>query len=98
MGAWLDVNGESIYGTQPGPIQGEAAYRTTQTGDTVYLHVFDWPADGRIALPDLDMSSATWLDANCDAALSLTREGGQLVIQGPAEAPNEHVTVIKLEG
>ncbi len=96
MGAWLEVNGDSIYGTQPGPIQGEAAYRTTQKGDAVYLHVFAWSADGRIALSDLDASAATWLDASCDAALSLSREGGQLVIQGPAEAPNEHVTVIKL--
>ena len=24
MGAWLDLNGESIYGTQPGPIQGQS--------------------------------------------------------------------------
>ena len=97
MGAWLDVNGESIYGTQPGPIQGAAAYRTTQNGDTVYLHVFDWPADGRFALPGLDASSATWLDASCDAALSLAREGDQLLIQGPSAAPSERVTVIKLE-
>jgi len=96
MGAWLDLNGESIYGTQPGPIQGNPQYRTTQKGDTVYAHVFDWPADGRIELPGLDASAATWLDADCDAALSLSREGDMLVIQGPAEAPSEHVTVIRL--
>ncbi|MDE2852904.1 MAG: alpha-L-fucosidase [Chloroflexota bacterium] len=97
MGAWLDVHGESIYGTQPGPIQGEAAYRTTQKGGAVYLQVFDWPADGRLALRDLDASSATWLDAATDAALSLSRADGQVVIQGPAAGPNEHVTVIRLE-
>ena len=96
MGAWLDVNGESIYGTQPGPIQGQSQYRTTQNDNVVYLHVFDWSPDGRIALSGLEASSATWLDANCDAALDLSREGYQLVLQGPAAAPNEHVTVIKL--
>ncbi|MCY3918121.1 MAG: alpha-L-fucosidase [Chloroflexi bacterium] len=97
MGAWLDLNGESIYGTQPGPIQGEAAYRTTQKGDAVYLHVFDWPADGGIALPDLAASSASWLDASCDATLSLSRDGESTTILGSAEAPKEHVTVIRLQ-
>ncbi len=97
MGAWLDVNGDSIYGTQPGPIQGQTAYRTTQKGDTVYAHVFDWSADGKITLSGLEAASATWLNANCDAALELNREGDRLVLQGPSAAPNEHVTVIKLK-
>ena len=95
MGAWLDVNGESIYATQPGPIQGDAAYRTTQKGGAIYVHVFDW-GDGRFALSGVDATAASWLDASCDADLSLSRACGQLMIQGPAEAPNEHVTVIKL--
>ncbi len=96
MGAWLAVNGESIYGTRPGPIQGDERYRTTQKDDSVYVHVFDYPADGRIALGDLAASSVSWLDGSCDAAISLSRVNGQLAIQGPAEAPDEHVTVIKV--
>ena len=45
MGGWLDLNGESIYGTAPGPHSGRSSlkYRTTQKGDSVYLHVFEWP-------------------------------------------------------
>ena len=97
MGAWLDVHGESIYGTMPGPIQGDESWRTTQKGDNIYLQVFEWPADGRIVLPDLDASSAGWLDAKIDAALSLSREGDVLVLRGPSAMPNEHVTVIRLE-
>jgi alpha-L-fucosidase len=97
MGAWLDVHGESIYGTMPGPIQGDESWRTTQKGDNIYLQVFEWPADGRFVLPDLDASSAGWLDAKIDAALSLSREGDVLVLRGPSAMPNEHVTVIRLE-
>ena len=97
MGGWLAVNGESIYGTQPGPIQGDERIRTTQRGAAIYVHVFDWPADGRIALGDLDIASASWLDGSCAAPISLTREDGQSVIQGPSYAPNEHVTVIRLK-
>ena len=97
MGAWLDVHGESIYGTMPGPIQGDESWRTTQKGDNIYLQVFEWPADGRFVLPDLEASSAGWLDAKIDAALSLSREGDVLVLRGPSAMPNEHVTVIRLE-
>ncbi len=96
MGAWLDVHGEAIYGTTPGPIQGLDCCRTTQTDDAVYLHVFDWPASGRLVLPKLDIQSAEWLDAAVAAPLSLSQEGDSTVILGPAAAPNEHVTVIKL--
>ncbi|MFW5836265.1 MAG: alpha-L-fucosidase, partial [bacterium] len=45
MGAWLDTNGESIYGSKAGPLQGLTWGRTTAKGSTVYLHVFDWPSD-----------------------------------------------------
>ncbi len=96
MGAWLEAHGESIYGTQPGPLQGMDGYRTTQKGDTIYLHVFDWPASGRLILPELDAQSASWLDASLDAPLSVKCVGGSSTILGPAAAPNEHVTVIKL--
>ena len=96
MGAWLNANGEAIYGTQPGPLQGVDWCRTTRAGDSVYLHVFDWPPSGRLVLPGLDASHAAWLDASVDAPLSLTREGGNAVIIGPAAAPDAHVTVIKL--
>ncbi|MCY3780750.1 MAG: alpha-L-fucosidase, partial [Chloroflexi bacterium] len=97
MGAWLDVHGEAIYGTEPGPIQGLDGRRTTQKGDAVYLHIFDWPANGRLVLPKLDVQSAGWLDASVAAPLAVNHEGDSTVILGPAAAPNEHVTVIRLE-
>ena len=97
MGAWMDVHGESVYGTVPGPIQGLDWCRTTQKGDTVYLHVFDWRSNGRLVLPKLDVQSASWVDSSLDAPLALNREGDSTVILGPAAAPNEHVTVIKLQ-
>ncbi len=96
MGAWLDVHGEAIYGTQPGPIQGQERLRTTQKGETTYVHVFDWPADGKVSLPRLDVSSAEWLDSSVDAPLSLAHTGDSSSITGPANAPNAHVSVIKL--
>ena len=43
IGEWLKVNGDSIYGTTYGPLQNLPFGRTTAKGDTIYLHVFDWP-------------------------------------------------------
>ena len=96
MGAWLDAHGESIYGTIPGPLQGQDGYRTTQKGDAVYVHIFDWPASGRLVLPELDVKSGSWLDSAVDSPLAVNCVGDSTVILGPAAAPNEHVTVIKL--
>ena len=96
MGEWIDIHGDSIYGTVPGPIQGVDWCRTTQKGDTVYLHIFEWADDGRFVLPGTDLSSAAWLDVSLDAALSLSRVGDALVLQGPSQMPNGHTTVICL--
>ena len=43
VGRWLDTNGEAIYVTRPGPLQGRPDLRTTARGSTVYLHAFNWP-------------------------------------------------------
>ncbi len=96
IGEWLEIHGESIYGTDPGPIQGLDGCRTTQKADVIYLHVVDWPEGGRFILPNLEVESAGWLDSSLSAPLSLSHEGSQTVIEGPAAMPGEHVTVICL--
>ena len=45
IGRWLKANGDAIYATQPGPLQGLEDMRTTARGSTVYLHAFNWPGD-----------------------------------------------------
>ena len=40
MGAWLEKNGESIYGTRGGPVKPGPGFVTTRKGNTVYLHAF----------------------------------------------------------
>ncbi len=56
VGAWMKVNGESIYGSTKSPLAAQPAWgRVTLKGDTLYLHVFDWPADGKLVVPGLEM-------------------------------------------
>jgi alpha-L-fucosidase len=45
MGAWLRRYGPAIYGTRGGPFTNGAWGGSTHRGSTVYLHMFDGPAD-----------------------------------------------------
>jgi alpha-L-fucosidase len=98
MGAWLDVNGEAIYGSKRGPIQGLLWCRTTQKPGRIYLHVFDWPADGALALPALGsrVSVAYLLADPVHTPLVVTQTGEGIVIQGPAAAPDALASVVVL--
>jgi len=55
VGRWVSVNGESIYGTGPADQylrwDHEIDMVTAKPG-RYYLHVFDWPKDGRVFLYD----------------------------------------------
>ena len=46
MGDWLKENGASIYATRGGPYPPSDWGVSTHKGDTVYLHVLDWPEEG----------------------------------------------------
>ena len=97
MGAWLDVNGESIYGTQPGPVQGLDWCRTTAKDGAIYLHVFDMPADGRMSLPMLDVSRAEWLDPALDSPLTVLSDSEATTILAVDSAISGNVVTIRLE-
>ncbi len=98
IGAWLKTNGEAVYGTRPGPLQGIEGYRTTRRGSTVFLHVFDWPADGIVRMPALPgaLSSARLLANGTPLEVQRDSEGWQ-VRTGAAGAPDPLDTVLALE-
>jgi alpha-L-fucosidase len=97
MGAWLDANGESVYGTQPGPIQGETWVRSTTGPGAVYLHVFEWPAGGQIRVANVGKVRGAYLLADASrAALPVAYEGDEIVVSGPSEAPDAVDTVVVL--
>ncbi|MCK7491067.1 MAG: alpha-L-fucosidase [Comamonadaceae bacterium] len=74
VGEWMHRNGESIYGTSPSPFPAEPPWGfCTRKGDLLYLHVFDWPADGILRLEGLK-------DLDPERASLLTDEAGELKV------------------
>ncbi|MBN1589619.1 MAG: alpha-L-fucosidase [Pirellulales bacterium] len=54
VGRWMDQYSESIYGTTASPFRLLPFFgRATQKGNRLYIHVFDWPEDGKLVLPGL---------------------------------------------
>lgn len=96
MGEWLKVNGESIYGTQAGPLQGLDWCRSTCKSGKLYLHVIDWPADGKLHLPSLgvDIGAVTLLADGDSGTLPVKTTSAGVIIQGPVEAPDAIDTVV----
>src|SRR2546425_1841376 len=52
VGTWMKANGEAIYGATASPFAKQIAFgRATSKPGRIYLHVFDWPADGVLQVP-----------------------------------------------
>jgi alpha-L-fucosidase len=96
IGAWMKVNGASIYGTTASRFPHLSWGRSTTKGRTLYLHVFDWPTDGRLLVPGLRTAvrSARLLGGG---TLETSRDREGVVVRVPAAAPDAIASVIELQ-
>lgn len=101
VGKWMKVNGESIYGTTASPFSrlpwGRCTKKLTDSGATLYLHVFDWPRDGKLVVPGL-RNKVRRASLLATGAKLKTKSGGEgVTISVPAEATDPIATVVVLE-
>lgn len=99
IGDWMRRNGESIYGTTASPLRQQPTWgRCTHKQGRLYLHVFDWPDDGKLIVPLLasDVTSATVLGEEAATPLSVTRDIRDTIVAVPKQAPAPIDTVIEL--
>jgi alpha-L-fucosidase len=96
MGAWLKVNGDSIYGTREGPVPPVDWGVTTQKGNKVYVHILN-SDDNVLALPKLPskVARAALLDGS-RVAFAQTPEGVILKLDAAARDAYDTIVVIDL--
>ena len=103
IGKWLKVNGEAIYATRGSVYPTTLPWgRTTQKaradgGTTLYLHLWEWPTDGKILLPNIKQAphAGRLLAGGAVVNSIVTTEG--IVVTLPGSAPDPDVSVAALE-
>lgn len=100
VGAWMKVNGESIYGTHASPFKklpwGRCTTKTAGDDTILYLHVLDWPKDGKLKVPGLKnaVKSANLLAGGTALTVESSENGPVLTL--PETAPDAICTTIRM--
>lgn len=112
VGRWLDRNGDAIYGTEGGASISFGNYTNfTRKGNTLYIHVYFWPADTPaaqwlqffkpptvVAVGGLNAKVLSARLLKSGAAVRFAQDELSLRFPGmPEQAPDDPVTVIACE-
>ena len=104
VGAWMDLNSESIYGTEASPCGkpdwGYITMKKANVKTKLYLHVFDWQADGEIVVPIKNKAQKAFLLTDKSKTFSTKSSKQGLSVQLSGKAPNaiNSVVVIEISG
>jgi hypothetical protein len=99
IGKWWKVNGEqSIRGTHQSPLDVQSWGESTMKGHTIYLHVMNWPTDGKLLVGGINRTATkAYLLCNRQKALPMKNMGENLEIQVPLVASDTVDAVIALQ-
>ncbi|GAM18571.1 hypothetical protein SAMD00019534_017460 [Acytostelium subglobosum LB1] len=97
IGAWLNVNGEAIYGSKPWRAQNDTAdiwYTWNTTTTNVYAMSYSWPIDSTLVLPTPVGSSETKITLlGYDEPMSFSHDSkGGITIKLPQLTPSQYPT------
>jgi alpha-L-fucosidase len=95
LGAWMSMYGATLYGTRAGPVPPRSWGATTRRGDTVFVHVLDWP-DRVLSLPPIDgtIARATMFRDGSGVAFTQTATGVSLTIPDAQRDELDRVVVL----
>ena len=95
IGEWMGANGESIYATTYGPVQGVPPVRTTAKAGTTYVQLIDRPA-GRLDLTGVPGKIASVSVLAGGKTCAFEQSGDRLQIDVSAAAPDAFIPVLAL--
>jgi alpha-L-fucosidase len=110
VGKWMAVNGEAIYSSSASPFRrlpwGRCTQKTSSgllsSGTTLYLHVFNWPSDGKLLVPGLKNSAqkAYLLTDPKKTPLPMQTDAAGLTLSLPPTAPDpiSSTIVLRIKG
>jgi len=104
IGAWMKRNGRAIYATSPSPFKrlpwGRCTRVTGKSGSTLYLHVFDWPRDGKLMVPGLlnEVEGASLMVGGKKLATARSADGVTISIPPTAPDAISSTIVLKVKG
>jgi len=102
IGSWMKVNNESIYKTQASLFKklswGRCTQRSIPGGTRLYLHVFDWPEDGKLIVPGIGNQFTTAYPlADDKIKLKAERKESDYVIDISPVAKQNYATVVVMD-
>jgi alpha-L-fucosidase len=102
VGTWMSLNSESIYGTTASPLVstpwGRCTMKKVKGGINLYLHVFNWPSDGKITVNGClnKVNKAVLLSDPRKPALKTSVKNDAITVYVPGKAPDQVNSVILL--
>jgi len=98
IGAWLDINGEAIYGTRPWKTFEDGAWHFTRKGDALYAITTTWPT-GEALIPSLAGARVTKVFLVGDSTpLVFTQDPQGLHVVTPGEHLPSAAWSLRIEG
>lgn len=101
VGQWTKINGEAIFGSSASPFAkqlpwGRCTKKVDEAGATLYFHVFQWPADGKLVVPGLKSQVETaYMLADPDKKpLQTASDAAGVTVNVPAAAPDKYISVV----
>lgn len=95
VGTWVNAHSNAIHGTDATPFGPIAWGECTVRGNTLFLHIFQWPTDSKLILPGLKskVKRAT-LEGE---TIKVVRQENVLLLKVPKLRPDILIPVITLE-
>jgi alpha-L-fucosidase len=64
----------------------------------VYLHIFNWPGDGKLEIPDLKKRVLDVRMLDGGRKLGFSQSAGGITLTLPAQPPDADATVVAIKG